>query len=238
MELYHRPVQNDGNDMPMPPAHHIDHVGEARRRNRLALSLVAVVFAIVIAVVLITACSVRATPDEAAALPTVPVAKATPTHAKGEEAEHVDHEHPEKVLGQEQAVLFTETYRYKDGVTVKVRVLEHGQVAARDAHGKVKPHEDYVQLEARVLNGGHHAVEGMNTDWILTYGPKGQEAIQPRLTTLVRADKALTGTLKPGQARVTRETFVVPCLCQDQAVLELTWDTDGHMPAVFTGGLS
>jgi hypothetical protein len=207
-----------------------------RPTERLALGLVAAVIGVVLVVMFITACTAQparlAAP--AAALPTAPAASTSPTAVQGDDHGKVD----DGVIGvASRTVPFNETFRHDDGLEVKVRVVEHGVVSPDDAKGKVKSGEDFVQLEARVTNRGHHTIKDTFSFWTLTYGPKGEEALQPRLHGLEKHDKGLSGDLKPGDSRVARETFVVPCLCQDEAVLELLLTDDGHRPTVFSGAL-
>jgi len=213
-----------------------------RPTDRLALALIAIVIGLVALVVIISAVAVRPrAADVAIADPGTPRPMATTTApAKAEDGDDHghDHAHPEKPGTESRAVLFTETFKHDDGLRVQVHAVDHGVVAKRDAHDGVKPHEDYVQLEVTVTNGGHHVIKDTDNLWILSYGPKGQEALQPRLTTLTRVDKPMRGALKPGQSRVARQTFVVPCLCQDEAVLEFTFDQEGHLPSVFTGEIA
>lgn len=202
----------------------------ARSTDRLALTLVGVVLAIVTV-------SIVANWMKAPLYNNARPAPGLPPAATRAQAKAHDHDHPEKAGVQKQAVAFDETFRHEDGLLVTVHAVDHGVVAKKDAHDGIRADEDYVQLQVKVTNGGHHVVEDLDNLWLLSYGPKAQDAKQPRLTTLDLKDKALKGALKPGQSRMGRETFVVPCLCQDQAVLEVFFDEEGHQPSVFTGAI-
>ena len=185
-----------------------------------------------IAVALLSACSpaapIEVKPGDS------PAATATDAPPGGQEGESTEAQPTEDKVAN-----FHEKYVYEDGGEVEVIKIKHGKVTRYDAEiDKIKAGAPYTILTIRVRNKSKKKLSVYNSS-TLTYGPDGDEAKQPFLASVEKANQDISGKILPGRSKLAVETFLIPTKYQsgsDSPVLEFSFDFERE-PAIFSGSL-
>lgn len=155
-----------------------------------------------------------------------------PSESVSDETEGMDEE---SAPAEQPAVAnFQQKYTYPDGVQVEVIKIKRGLISKAQAEysePEAKSGEPWVHFTVRVENGSKTNLDAYN-DWIVTYGPDGEQAISPYLSDMT--DKDLSGKILPGRSKTVSKTFVIPTKHQGDPVLEFSFDGE-HEAAIFTG---
>lgn len=136
-----------------------------------------------------------------------------------------------------ETATFRDKYVYEDGVAVEVTKIRHGKVKRADVEyaDEAKAGDDFVVLTIRVKNGSKERIDSFGSA-TLTYGPDGEEAVDPYLASEPE-EMDMSGKILPGRAKIATETFLIPAKYQEDPVLEFDFDSD-HESAIFTGSLN
>ncbi|GAA1436235.1 hypothetical protein GCM10009616_35560 [Microlunatus lacustris] len=145
-------------------------------------------------------------------------------------------EEPSEETSEGETATFTEKYTYEDGVEVEVTKINRGKVSNADAEyaePEASAGDPYVQFTVRTKNGSSERLDAYGS-FTVTYGPDGEEATSPYLSSVEETD--LTGKILPKKAKVATDTFVIPTKYQDDVVLEFNFDFE-HESAIFAGSV-
>lgn len=159
-----------------------------------------------------------------------------PSDEPTEEPSEEPTEEPTEESPEGGAANFTQKYTYEDGVEVEVTKITRGKISNADsefAEPEASAGDPYVQFTVRTKNGSAERLDAYGS-FTVTYGPDGEEAVSPYLSSVEETD--LTGKILPKKAKVASDTFVIPTEHQDDVQLEFNFDFE-HESAIFAGSV-